>query len=378
MAKFDPTNPAPPVTKISVYETEGRLDPGIETKSSERRRRFPRSTAQGRERIAAERHNMIAFVTGGAGFLGSHLCDRLIAEGHRVIAFDNFVTGARRNLDAALASGHCTLVEADVSEPLDLTRLAPELRTPHLIMHFASPASPVDYGRDPIGTLRVNAFGAAHLCTLAATTGARFLLASTSETYGDPLEHPQRETYWGNVNPVGTRACYDEAKRFAEAYVTSAVRALGIDGRVVRIFNTYGPRMQPGDGRVIPNFCMSALRGEPLTIYGNGAQTRSFCYVDDLIDGIVRFALAPDCAGAVINIGNPDEFTIAELARIVAESVGVPLAFEERPLPPDDPTRRRPDITIARGRLGWEPRIDLRTGLEATIAYFRNEVLART
>jgi len=320
---------------------------------------------------------MIAYVTGGAGFLGSHLCDRLIADGHTVVAFDNFVTGARRNLVGALASGRCTLVDADVSEPLDLSALPTECQTPQLILHFASPASPVDYGRDPIGTLRVNAFGAAHLCTLAAETGARLFMASTSESYGDPLEHPQRESYWGHVNPVGMRACYDEAKRFAEAYVTSAVRVLGIDGRVVRIFNTYGPRMQPGDGRVIPNFCMSALRGEPLTIYGDGAQTRSFCYVDDLIDGIVRFALAPDCAGAVINIGNPTEFTIAELARIVAQSVGVPLAFEERPLPPDDPTRRRPDITLARERLGWEPRVDLRTGLERTVAYFRDEVLTR-
>ena len=320
---------------------------------------------------------MIAYVTGGAGFLGSHLCDRLLADGHTVIAFDNFATGAKRNLAGALTTGNCTLVEADVSDPLDLRVLAPALRKPDLILHFASPASPVDYGRDPIGTLRVNAFGAAHLCTLAAATGARLFLASTSESYGDPLEHPQSESYWGNVNPVGMRACYDEAKRFAEAYVTSAVRALGIDGRVVRIFNTYGPRMQPGDGRVIPNFCMSALRGEPLTIYGDGAQTRSFCYVDDLIDGIVRFATAADCAGAVINIGNPHEFTIAELAQIVAESVGVPLTFEERPLPPDDPTRRRPDITLARERLGWEPRVDLRTGLERTITYFRDEVLAR-
>jgi UDP-glucuronate decarboxylase len=319
---------------------------------------------------------MIAYVTGGAGFLGSHLCDRLIADGHTVVAFDNFVTGARRNLSAALASGRCTLVEADVSEPLDegIASLAADLQVPQLIMHFASPASPLDYGRDPIGTLRVNAFGAAHLCTLARKTSARLFMASTSESYGDPLEHPQRETYWGNVNPVGMRSCYDEAKRFAEAYVTSAAREMGIDGRVVRIFNTYGPRMQPGDGRVIPNFCMSALRGEALTIYGDGSQTRSFCYVDDLIDGIVRFAMAPNLSGAVINIGNPGEFTIGELARIVAETVGVPLDFEERPLPPDDPTRRRPDITVARERLGWEPHVDLRTGLERTIAYFRDLV----
>ncbi len=318
---------------------------------------------------------MIAYVTGGAGFLGSHLCDRLLADGYIVVVFDNLITGAKRNLTGALATGNCTLVETDVSEPLDLMVLSPDLRKPDIILHFASPASPVDYGRDPIGTLRVNAFGIAHLCTLAAQTNARLFMASTSESYGDPLEHPQRETYWGNVNPVGVRACYDEAKRFAEAYVTSAVRALGIDGRVVRIFNTYGPRMQPGDGRVIPNFCMSALHGKPLTIYGDGSQTRSFCYVDDLIDGIVRFALAPDLAGAVINIGNPGEFTIAELAKIVAQSVGVPLSFEQQSLPPDDPTRRKPDISVARERLGWEPRIDLATGLERTIAYFRDLVL---
>ena len=316
---------------------------------------------------------MIAYVTGGAGFLGSHLCDRLLADDHDVVAFDNFVTGARRNLADAHRSDRFTLVEADVSEPLTeaIAALPVALRTPTLIMHFASPASPVDYGRDPIGTLRVNAFGAAHLCALAAQTGARFFLASTSETYGDPLEHPQRESYWGNVNPVGMRACYDESKRFAEAYVTSAARALGIDGRVVRIFNTYGPRMQPGDGRVIPNFCMSALRGEPLTIYGDGAQTRSFCYVDDLIDGIVRFALAPDMSGTVINIGNPGEFTVAELAALVASTVGVPLALEPRPLPPDDPTRRRPDITLARTLLRWEPAISLAAGLRDTVAYFR-------
>ena len=319
---------------------------------------------------------MTAYVTGGAGFLGSHLCDRLLAERNTVVAFENFVTGSRGNLHDALSTGRCTLIETDGSEPLPLSKLPAALRRPDLIMHFASPASPVDYGRDPMATLRVNAFGAAHLCQLATETSARIFLASTSESYGDPLEHPQAETYWGNVNPVGVRSCYDEAKRFAEAYVTSAVRALGIDGRVVRIFNTYGPRMQPGDGRVVPNFIMSALRGEPLTVYGDGSQTRSFCYVEDLIDGIFRYAMADDLAGHVINIGNPTEFTIGELAAIVAETVGVPFRFEPRPLPPDDPTRRCPDISIARARLKWEPRIDLRSGLEHTIAYFRDVLLA--
>jgi nucleoside-diphosphate-sugar epimerase len=239
-------------------------------------------------------------------------------------------------------------------------------------MHFASPASPVDYGREPLATMAVNALGVMHAVNLARATGARLLFASTSETYGDPLEHPQRESYWGNVNPVGLRACYDEAKRFGEAYLTSAVRKLGIDGRVVRIFNTYGPRMQPGDGRVIPNFCLSALRGQPLTVYGDGRQTRSFCFVDDLIEGIVRLAKADGLAGRVVNIGNPVEFTIAELARIVADVVGVPLEAVPHELPPDDPSRRKPDITLARMLLGWEPKVELRAGLVTTLDYFRS------
>ena len=238
-------------------------------------------------------------------------------------------------------------------------------------MHFASPASPVDYGREPLATLAVNALGIMHAVALADKTKARVLFASTSETYGDPLEHPQRESYWGNVNPVGVRACYDEAKRYGEAYLTSAVRKLGIDGRIVRIFNTYGPRMQPGDGRVIPNFCLSALQGRPLTVYGDGRQTRSFCYVDDLIDGIVRLARGPGLQGKLVNIGNPIEFTIEELARIVAEVADVPLHMVPHDLPPDDPTRRKPDITLARTLLGWEPNVGLREGLVSTLDYFR-------
>jgi nucleoside-diphosphate-sugar epimerase len=211
-----------------------------------------------------------------------------------------------------------------------------------------------------------------HAVTLADATKARVLFASTSETYGDPLEHPQRESYWGNVNPVGVRACYDEAKRYGEAYLTSAVRKLGIDGRIVRIFNTYGPRMQPGDGRVIPNFCLSALRGHPLTVYGDGRQTRSFCYVDDLIEGIVRLAKREGLQGKLVNIGNPVEFTIAELAQIVAEVADVPLHAVPHDLPPDDPTRRRPDITLARVLLDWEPKVTLREGLVSTLDYFRD------
>lgn len=230
---------------------------------------------------------------------------------------------------------------------------------------------PVDYGREPLATMAVNSLGIMHAVALGDAMKARVLFASTSETYGDPLEHPQRESYWGNVNPVGVRACYDESKRYGEAYLTSAVRKLGIDGRIVRIFNTYGPRMQPGDGRVIPNFCLSALQGRPLTIYGDGRQTRSFCYVDDLIDGIVRLAKGDGLRGKLVNIGNPVEFTIAELAQIVADVAHVPLHAVPHDLPPDDPTRRKPDITLARALLGWEPKVSLREGLISTLDYFR-------
>ncbi|MBV9027878.1 MAG: SDR family oxidoreductase [Candidatus Eremiobacteraeota bacterium] len=312
---------------------------------------------------------MIVFVTGAAGFLGSHLVDRLLSDGDRVVGIDNLVTGSRANLEASVDHPSFTFVEADVSLPWTW---AGEFDTPGLIMHFASPASPVDYGRDPLGTMAVNALGAMHGVELARASGARLVFASTSEAYGDPLEHPQPETYWGNVNPIGVRACYDESKRYGEAYVTSAIRQLGIDGRIVRIFNTYGPRMQPDDGRVIPNFCLAALRGEPLTVYGSGSQTRSFCYVSDLIDGIVRLAKAESLAERVINIGNPGEFTINELAQILSEVAGVALRTVNCELPPDDPTRRRPVIRRAHDLLGWEPKIPLREGLMATLDYFRS------
>jgi nucleoside-diphosphate-sugar epimerase len=315
---------------------------------------------------------MTVFVTGAAGFLGSHLVDRLLADGDRVIGIDNLVTGSRLNLNAAQESIHFRFFEADVSAPWTW---ADDVPVPDLILHFASPASPVDYGNEPLATMAVNALGTMHAVSLAERTGARVLIASTSEIYGDPLEHPQRETYWGNVNSVGVRACYDEAKRYAEAYLTSAVRKLGIDGRIVRIFNTYGPRMQPDDGRVVPNFCLSALRGQALTVYGNGRQTRSFCYVDDLVDGILRLAKGSGLSGRIVNIGNPVEFTIEELAGIVAELAGVPLNVVTRDLPPDDPTRRKPDITLARQLLGWEPRVALRDGLVTTLEYFRTLAL---
>jgi nucleoside-diphosphate-sugar epimerase len=311
---------------------------------------------------------MNVVVTGAAGFLGSHLVDRLLAQGDRVVGVDNFATGSRANLAHIGADKHFTFIEADVSLPWNWAR---ELDKPDLIMHFASPASPIDYGREPLATLAVNALGVMHGVDLAHTTGARLLFASTSETYGDPLEHPQRESYWGNVNPVGVRACYDEAKRYGEAYLTSAVRKLGIDGRIVRIFNTYGPRMQPGDGRVVPSFCLSALRGEPLTVFGDGRQTRSFCYVSDLIEGIVRLAKGDALRGKIVNIGNSTEYTIAQLAQIIADIAGVPLRSIALELPPDDPTRRKPDLTLARELLAWEPTVALHDGLITTLNYFR-------
>jgi nucleoside-diphosphate-sugar epimerase len=308
------------------------------------------------------------FVTGAAGFVGSHLVDRLLADGDRVVGVDNLVTGSRANLAHIGRDLPFEFVSADVSLPWTWAR---NLDKPDLILHFASPASPVGYGLEPLATMAANALGTMHGVELARATGARLLFASTSEVYGDPLEHPQPETYWGNVNPIGVRACYDESKRYGEAYLTSAIRKLGINAGIVRIFNTYGPRMQPEDGRVIPNFCLAALRGEPLTVYGNGLQTRSFCYVADLVDGILRLAKHEALTGKCVNLGNPDEFTIAELARIVSEIVGVPLNVVARDLPPDDPRRRKPVITLAQKLLGWQPTTALRDGLALTLDYFR-------
>jgi dTDP-glucose 4,6-dehydratase len=318
---------------------------------------------------------MIAYVTGAAGFVASHLTDRLLRDGWTVVGIDNLCTGEGRNLDEAVRTGRFTFVHADVSEPWDgwTARLAASLSSPDLVLHLASPASPIHYERLALETMAVNSFGTMHAVAFAHGAGSTLLYASTSESYGDPLEHPQTETYWGNVNPIGIRSCYDESKRFGEAYVTTAVRKLGLDARIVRIFNTYGPRMQAGDGRVIPNFCVSALRGEPLTVYGDGSQTRSFCYVDDLADGIVRLATRPGLSGRVVNIGNPGEYTIRQLAEVTARLAGVTLRTQERPLPPDDPTRRRPDITLARTLLAWEPVIPLETGLARTLDYFRYE-----
>ena len=335
----------------------------------------------GGERAAlatAETLLVLAYLTGVAGFLGSHVADRLLREGWNVVGIDNFATGTSRNIAAASSSTAFTMVESDVSQPWDTWAdgLPRNLRTPDLVMHLASPASPVHYERLALETMAVNGLGSMHAVAFANRTGAKLLYASTSESYGDPLEHPQRESYWGNVNPIGIRSCYDESKRFGEAYVTTAVRKLGLDARIVRIFNTYGPRMQTGDGRVIPNFCVSALRGEPLTIYGDGTQTRSFCYVDDLVDGIVLLATRPNLSGQVVNVGNPGEFTIRELASLIADLANVPLHTVDRPLPSDDPTRRRPDITKARALLEWEPSVSLRDGLCRTLDYFRESATA--
>lgn len=306
---------------------------------------------------------MRILITGAAGFLGSHLADRFLSAGDEVIGVDNFLTGSRENIAALQENPSFTFIQQNVSNPLYITG---EL---HGVLHFASPASPVDYLELPIQTLKVGSLGTLNSLGLALAKGARFLLASTSEVYGDPLVHPQPESYWGNVNPVGPRGVYDEAKRFAEALTMAYHRFHGVDTRIVRIFNTYGPRMRPGDGRVVSNFIVQALRGEPLTIYGEGEQTRSFCYVDDEVEGIFR--LFHSSMHEPVNVGNPVEFTIRELADMVLEETGSDSPLERLPLPEDDPKTRQPDISVARSLLGWEPAVDLREGLRRTIPYFR-------
>jgi dTDP-glucose 4,6-dehydratase len=325
---------------------------------------------------------MRVLITGGAGFLGSHLTDHLLDHGHQVIVFDNLSTGRADNLAHRFGDNRFQFVKQDVTEYLYLPGQV------DAVVHFASPASPIDYLNLPIPTLKVGSLGTHKALGLAKAKEARFLLASTSEVYGDPREHPQSESYWGHVNPVGPRGVYDEAKRFAEAITMAYHRYHGLDTRIVRIFNTYGPRMRPADGRVVSNFIVQALNGAPLTIYGQGEQTRSFTYVDDLIQGIVRLLMhedtgrstapdvsnAPDIAPDIhlpVNIGNPVEFTVAELANLVLELTGSRSAIEHRPLPVDDPKVRRPDIARARRLLGWEPEVPLQRGLERTIPYFQ-------
>ncbi len=303
-------------------------------------------------------------VTGAAGFLGSHLTDRLIADGHQVVGVDNFVTGDPANIAHLAGNAAFAFMEHDVTRFIEIDGDV------HGVFHFASPASPIDYLELPIQTLKVGALGTHNCLGLAKAKDARFLLASTSEVYGDPKVHPQTEDYWGHVNPIGPRGVYDEAKRFAEAMTMAYHRYHGVDTRIVRIFNTYGPRMRPHDGRVVSNFIVQALAGESLTIYGDGLQTRSFCYVADLIDGIVR--LFERGGEDPTNIGNPDEFTIRELANIVLELTRSDSKLVREPLPTDDPKQRQPDIGKATSELGWEPRVTLREGLLQTIAYFRN------
>jgi len=303
-------------------------------------------------------------VTGGAGFLGSHLCDRLLAEGHQVIAMDNFVTGKARNIAHLDADRRFHFIEHNV------TKFIPIEGDIDAVLHFASPASPIDYLELPIQTLKVGSLGTHNALGLALAKGARFLLASTSEVYGDPLVHPQPETYWGNVNPIGPRGVYDEAKRFAEALTMAYQRAHGVPTRIVRIFNTYGERMRPRDGRVVPALIGQALAGEPLTVFGNGSQTRSFCYVSDLIDGIYRLLMSEE--REPVNIGNPVELSVLEFAKTIRELTGTSSEIVFRPLPVDDPKVRQPDITKARTKLGWEPKVELREGLVKTIEYFRS------
>ncbi len=308
----------------------------------------------------------LAVVTGGAGFLGSHLCERLLAEGNRVLCVDNFITGRQANIEHLLANPDFRFLKQDVSQPFTVDDKV------DFVLHLASPASPIDYLELPIQTLKVGSLGTHNTLGLARAHRARYLLASTSEVYGDPLVHPQPESYWGNVNPVGPRGVYDEAKRFAEAMAMAYHRVHGLEVRIVRIFNTYGPRMRLRDGRVVPAFIQQALQGEDLTVFGDGSQTRSFCFVDDLIDGIYR--LLHSDADEPVNIGNPHEMTILEFAETVIRLTDSGSRIANRPLPVDDPKTRRPDITRAREILGWEPKIGLEDGLRRTINHFRGHL----
>ncbi len=307
-----------------------------------------------------------AVVTGGAGFLGSHLTDRLLAEGFRVIGVDNFITGNPANLDHLKENPNYSFIEQDVSEYIKIEGDV------NIVFHFASPASPIDYLELPIQTLKVGSLGTHNALGLALAKKAKFFIASTSECYGDPLVHPQTEEYWGNVNPIGPRGVYDEAKRFAEAMTMAYHRYHGVDTKIVRIFNTYGPRMRLKDGRVVPAFIGQALKGEPITIFGDGSQTRSFCFVSDLIDGIYK--LSQSDFHEPVNIGNPNELTIKEFGERIVRLVGSQSTLTFEPLPTDDPKQRRPDITRARKLLGWEPVVDLETGLKETIEWFKSRV----
>src|ERR1035441_6303544 len=303
-------------------------------------------------------------VTGGSGFLGSHLCESLLAEGANVICLDNFFTGARTNIEHLLDNKHFELIRHDVTFPIYL-----EIDQ---IYNLACPASPIHYQHDPVQTTKTSVHGAINMLGLAKRLRCRILQASTSEVYGDPAIHPQTESYWGNVNPIGPRSCYDEGKRCAETLFFDYHRQHSLEIKVARIFNTYGPRMHPADGRVVSNFIIQALKGEPITLYGDGSQTRSFCYVDDLIDGLIRLMESPANVTGPINLGNPVEFTMRELAELVLSETGSSSSIVKQPLPQDDPRQRKPDIRLAQERLAWSPKVPLRDGLKPTIDYFRS------
>jgi UDP-glucuronate decarboxylase len=305
-------------------------------------------------------------LTGAAGFLGSHLSERLVLEGHHVFGLDDLSTGSLKNLENLRDNSNFTFIEHDVREPISLEVDA--------ILNFACPASPVHYQADPVRTIETNFLGIINLLHLARNTGAKILQASTSEVYGDPTESPQKETYWGNVNPIGIRSCYDEGKRAAETLCFDYKRQYGVDARVIRIFNTYGPNMAIGDGRVVSNFIVQALRGEDITIYGDGSQTRSFCYVTDLVDGIYRMLTHPELQNSPINLGNPHEFSMLELAKLVIEQTNSKSKITFLDLPQDDPKQRKPDISLAKLVLNWKPSIELRAGVQKTINYFQSIV----
>ncbi|MEI7990342.1 MAG: UDP-glucuronic acid decarboxylase family protein [Chloroflexota bacterium] len=301
-------------------------------------------------------------VTGGAGFLGSHLCERLLNEGNEVICLDNYFTGQKQNIVHLLDNPYFEMIRHDVTMPFMIEV--------DQIYNLACPASPIHYQYNPIKTIKTSVMGAINMLGLAKRIRARILQASTSEVYGDPIEHPQTETYWGNVNPIGLRACYDEGKRCAEALFMNYHRQNDVDIKIIRIFNTYGPRMHPNDGRVVSNFIMQALQGEDITVYGDGSQTRSFCYVDDLLEGMIRMMNTPQEFIGPVNVGNPNEFTILELAQEVIALTNSKSKIIYQPLPSDDPLQRKPDISLAQKELGWEPKVQLKEGLERTIAYF--------
>jgi UDP-glucuronate decarboxylase len=306
-----------------------------------------------------------ALVTGGAGFIGSHLCEKLLEKGHSAICLDNFFTGRKKNIDHLIGHPHFEWIRHDIVEPI--------LLEADWIFNFACPASPVHYQYNPIKTAKTSVMGALNMLGLAKRIRARILQASTSEVYGDPEIHPQSENYWGNVNPIGTRSCYDEGKRIAETLFMDYHRSHKLDIKLIRIFNTYGPRMLENDGRVVSNFIVQALRNEPITIYGDGTQTRSFCYVDDLVDGILKMMESQNFTGPV-NLGNPEEYNMLELAKMIVEMTSSRSKIVYKPLPSDDPKKRRPDITLAKEKLGWEPEVPVKEGLQKTILYFEKEI----